>query len=311
VGGHEGLVSRAGIELVHRRLISGEGKGTSKMSLGKAELAQRNARLGRSQRLTALNGVRHGGIDRPAEPVKAKRAMRAFADDGEAWVTDDWPALRTRLFGPSRVVQRGKHLCGAEADWDHLYLIESGWIASTLTFANGARHILKFSTAGDIVGMPARARAARELAAVSFEAECLSECQVASCTGAKLDQMARTDPEAFDLLRRCLWVDLAQAYSHLANLGCNIGVRKVGALLLELAQRAGLANAGGPVTLPLNQRHLAEALGLTNVYVSKMLKALREEGLIEWGRGGVVLRNIGQLERRLEAERQERRSTDL
>jgi CRP-like cAMP-binding protein len=59
-------------------------------------------------------------------------------------------------------------------------------------------------------------------------------------------------------------------------------------LLIELfygLRRLQALPHGDGVEIPLTQTHIAEALGLTNVHVSKILRELREEGLVVF-RGG-------------------------
>ena len=46
---------------------------------------------------------------------------------------------------------------------------------------------------------------------------------------------------------------------------------------------------------PLNGCQLADALGLTAVHVNRVVQELRADGLIEWRRGEVVVRDYDRL----------------
>jgi CRP-like cAMP-binding protein len=59
--------------------------------------------------------------------------------------------------------------------------------------------------------------------------------------------------------------------------------------LLELAMRlrlVGIGDASG-YDCPLTQYHMADALGLSAVHVNRVLRHLREEGLVTFQRGRV------------------------
>ncbi len=49
---------------------------------------------------------------------------------------------------------------------------------------------------------------------------------------------------------------------------------------------------GHSFTFYPRQQHIADALGLTKVHVSRTLQALRQEGLLEIGRDGATILDI-------------------
>ena len=50
-----------------------------------------------------------------------------------------------------------------------------------------------------------------------------------------------------------------------------------------------------PLPLPLTQEHIGDALGLTNVHVNRMLRELREEGVLVLKRGMLRLLDLPRL----------------
>jgi len=90
-----------------------------------------------------------------------------------------------------------------------------------------------------------------------------------------------------------LWAasrDEAMVVEHLIDLGRRSAAERMGHLLLELGARlrlVGLAERGG-FACPLSQYLLADAMGLSAVHVNRVLRELREEGLVTFQRGRVV-----------------------
>jgi CRP-like cAMP-binding protein len=48
---------------------------------------------------------------------------------------------------------------------------------------------------------------------------------------------------------------------------------------------------------PLRHQHIADAVGLTTVHVSRVLGGFRERGIAELSGGGFEVRNVGELRR--------------
>jgi CRP-like cAMP-binding protein len=79
----------------------------------------------------------------------------------------------------------------------------------------------------------------------------------------------------------------------MANLGQRAAYERLAHLICEIAQRMasrGLVFANGGFELPLTQQELGWALGLTSVHVNRVLRRLRDEGLIDF-RNGLVQPN--------------------
>ena len=70
---------------------------------------------------------------------------------------------------------------------------------------------------------------------------------------------------------------IREAHSRLAHLLCEMGIR---------LEQAGL-NARTEFSLSMTQSQLGDALGLTSVHVNRMLKQLRDEGLIRTDRSAI------------------------
>lgn len=107
-----------------------------------------------------------------------------------------------------------------------------------------------------------------------------------------LDAFSRTPR----LATAVLWAasrDEAMVVEHLVNVGRRSATVRMAHFLLELGSRlrlVGLVDHQG-YACPLSQYLLADALGLTAVHVNRVLRQLREEGLVTFQRGRVTFDN--------------------
>ncbi len=77
---------------------------------------------------------------------------------------------------------------------------------------------------------------------------------------------------------------------HLINLGRRDGAERTAHFLLELAARLRLVGLGDKTgfACPLSQNLLADALGLSAVHINRVLRELREAGMVTYQKGKVV-----------------------
>jgi CRP-like cAMP-binding protein len=70
------------------------------------------------------------------------------------------------------------------------------------------------------------------------------------------------------------------------DLGRRSAIGRVSQLLVEIERRLGERGGvqGNQFYFPVRQEHLADALGLTAVYVNRTLDRLRKDGIIEFER---------------------------
>lgn len=94
-----------------------------------------------------------------------------------------------------------------------------------------------------------------------------------------------------------LWAasrDEAMVVEHLVGIGRRDARERTAHFLLELAARlklVGMATTAG-FACPLSQYMLADALGLSAVHVNRILRELREAGLVTFQHGQVVIHDF-------------------
>jgi CRP-like cAMP-binding protein len=86
--------------------------------------------------------------------------------------------------------------------------------------------------------------------------------------------------------------NLLIAQNHMFILGCQKAKERLASFLLNFADRVGLVH-GDRLDLPMGRQDIADHLGLTAETVSRMISALRQEGMILVPNGQqIVLRDL-------------------
>jgi CRP/FNR family transcriptional regulator, cyclic AMP receptor protein len=75
--------------------------------------------------------------------------------------------------------------------------------------------------------------------------------------------------------------------------------RRVHRRLLDLVRTYRPDGAGDPVMIPVTQEQLAELVGGTRPSVNQVLQRLAHEGVVELGRGRIVIHRPDELARRV------------
>jgi CRP-like cAMP-binding protein len=97
-----------------------------------------------------------------------------------------------------------------------------------------------------------------------------------------------------------LWAasrDEAMVVEHLVGVGRRDALARTAHFLVELGLRLRLVGMGTETAFacPLNQYLLADALGLTAIHVNRVLRQLRELGLVTFRDGQVVFHDLPRL----------------
>lgn len=164
------------------------------------------------------------------------------------------------------------------------YVLASGWACSYKILPGGTRQIVDFQLPGDFLG----------LRSVLFRT---SDHNVEPITPVEASEVTQRDLLSVfagtpRLAAAVLWAasrDEAMVVEHLVDLGRRSASERMAHFLLELNARlrlVGMADRKG-FACPLSQYLLADALGLSAVHVNRVLRELREEGLVTFQKGQV------------------------
>lgn len=185
-------------------------------------------------------------------------------------------------------VEAGALVLHEGASAAHLYTVLSGWGYRSKGTEDGRTQILNFVLPGDLVGLQT---------AIMGE----MDHSVTALTPMRLCVFERKDvweifKEHASLAFSITWQASKEERMldrTLLSVGQQTGLKKVALLMLHLLDRAkalGLAR-GDSGRIPVTQLHIAQALGLTNVHVSRMLTLLAQRGLMEFRNGVLTIRD--------------------
>jgi CRP-like cAMP-binding protein len=157
------------------------------------------------------------------------------------------------------------------------YILASGWVCSYKILPNGLRQIVDFQIPGDFLGL-------RSVLLLTSD-HCIEPVTPIEASEVLASELLDAFTETPRLAAAVLWAasrDEAMVVEHLINIGRRDAVERVGHFLLEIGARLTLVGMGDKTgfACPLSQYHLADALGLSAVHVNRVLRQLREEGLV-------------------------------
>jgi CRP-like cAMP-binding protein len=188
----------------------------------------------------------------------------------------DRQAIRALPF-VRRSVERDTYLVREGDDAQHCTLLLSGFAHRHKLIRNGARQIISIHIRGEFIDLQNSM-----LGVADHNVQTLCRSEIAQVPRAALRDLSTRHPE----IGRAMWIDTLIDASIFREWVVNVGRRnsqsRIAHLLCELTLRmelAGLADAEG-YDLPVTQEQLADATGLTSVHVNRVLRSLREEGLI-------------------------------
>ncbi|MER9584896.1 Crp/Fnr family transcriptional regulator [Mesorhizobium sp. M0276] len=182
-----------------------------------------------------------------------------------------------RRFYPANTVIAREHRAKS-----FILVVTAGWAAFGKTLRNGSRLIVDFA-------LP------REISLVEFCGEggetvtALSDVTAIELTGPVHTCFSRYPQSVCEAILLAEARRHSRVAEHLAGVSRRGPVERTAHLLLELGCRAHRSATSYPdrFECPLTQAELADALGLSAVHVSRVLKDLRESGLASF-RNGVV-----------------------
>ena len=169
------------------------------------------------------------------------------------------------------------------------YILAKGWVCSYKLLPDGGRQIIDFQIPGDFLGLRS---VLFRTADHNIEPVTLVEASEVIITDL-LDAFATTPR----LAAAVLWAasrDEAMVVEHLVGIGRRNALERTAHYLLEFGARLILVGLGTKqgYDCPLSQYMLADALGLSAVHVNRVLRQLREMGLLTFQRGQVTFEDF-------------------
>jgi CRP-like cAMP-binding protein len=162
-------------------------------------------------------------------------------------------------------------------------LVLSGMVFRYLLLEDGRRQILGFYIPGDIPDLQSL-----HVKIMDHSLGTLVPTMAALIPHQSLHDLNTRYPSVANALWRDTLVDSAMFRLWMVGLGCKSARERIAHLLCEILVRykaVGLATDEHTCELPITQVELSDALGLTPVHVNRVLRELREDGLITLQKG--------------------------
>ena len=235
--------------------------------------------------------------------------------------TSKLPAQKT---GCSNCIMRGLGLCTVLIDmgWERPYAAETsitqkksnfaarrtifhpnttlkgvpviceGWATSIMKLSNGRRQILSFMVPGELV--TCRLLFERKL---HLSIDAITRGSIRTFDLTQLRAAMTMSPPIFDTFLSAYNEERNRADQLIADLGRRTATGRIARLMLDIWSRMEKAGkvADGAIEFPLRQTHIADATGLTTVYVSKVINAFRNGNLVEYSERSLKILDIDKL----------------
>lgn len=194
-----------------------------------------------------------------------------------------------KLHGHRRVFSAGHEMVHQGQVDQSAYILASGWVCSYKLLSNGARQIVDFQIPGDFLGL--RSLLFRT---ADHNIEPITAVEASEVLASTLLGIFNIAPR---LATAVLWAasrDEAMVVEHLVGIGRRDAKERLAHFLLELGARLKLVGLGSSegYACPLSQYMLADALGLSAVHVNRVLRELREDGLVTFQHGQVTFHDL-------------------
>lgn len=191
------------------------------------------------------------------------------------------------------VVHAGKELFREGQCGRMVFIVQRGWASSYKDLPDGSRQIINFAIPGDCVGLRNVHLGAPDHTFVSA----LTEAKFSRIDAARMSQLFDDFPR---IRAGFLWSaarDEAMAVEHLVGLGRKSAMGRIAHFFMELADRLMLVGLSTETEFqcPLHQYELADSLGLTAIHINRVLRVLRERGLVSMKSGTVIIHDLQSL----------------
>jgi CRP-like cAMP-binding protein len=196
---------------------------------------------------------------------------------------------RERLAAARRLVCRGDDLR------DNVVVVCAGWAALVATLSDSRRQILGFLLPGDMASMPSFDEPPHYLV------EAITDVQYHLAPRDTLTAAECRDGQMSGRIEALRMRDKMRSDHLIVDLGRRSAEERIARLILNLAarlnERGALKHSPLEMEFPLRQHHIADATGLTQVHVGKVLSRFRRDGIVLIGGRTLTVADEAQLRR--------------
>jgi CRP-like cAMP-binding protein len=172
-------------------------------------------------------------------------------------------------------------------------LLVEGIVCRFKDLSDGQRQIMELHVAGDFIDLHGFL-----LKRLEHNVGAMTPVRLAIVPHDRLRRITEEHPH----LARMLWfstlMDASIHREHILSIGRRTALSRIAHLLCELYLRLEVVDLAGEwrFRLPLTQTDIADVTGLTSVHVNRMLKSLRDDGLLTFRGGEVTIHDLPRLQ---------------
>lgn len=156
-----------------------------------------------------------------------------------------------------------------------LFVLRDGWVMLYRIAKDGKRQVFRSVLPGELFGFQQYLHISSSYSAITLLNSIV--CKVPDITN-----LCSTHPELALSLASQMAYDMMLTEKYLTNIVQRSAREKIVFMMLELYHRMKQyqLNNGNSVHFPLKQEDIADSLGLTAIHVNRILRALKDEGLL-------------------------------
>jgi CRP-like cAMP-binding protein len=192
-------------------------------------------------------------------------------------LSQDEMVILAELQSATRTVQRHRDIIMEGRNYGSISIIIEGSAIRYRVLHDGRRQIVNIALPGDIVGI-----LGPFIETSLYSTKSLTETIVATIPFTRMNTLFATNPQLVTKIFLYFSCELTIYAEHLIDLGRRSASERIAHFLLELLNRlqtVGLAEDGS-YKIPLTQKLIADALGLSIPHVNRVLRRLREDNLV-------------------------------
>jgi len=190
-------------------------------------------------------------------------------------LTEDERTALVRLEGPSVACSKRENIFAADRPDDRIAIVRSGWALSRACSDGGLTTITQIYMAGDVIGLTELG-----FATAPYDTKMQTDGTVSVMSRQALHDFAKEHPRLFRLLLSLVSLDTAALQDRLhAITRFSAEDRLMHFLLTIKAKSEHISDHDSDrFPLPLSQKDIGDVLGLTDIYVNRLLQRLQKGG---------------------------------
>lgn len=193
-------------------------------------------------------------------------------------LSDDEVDFIARMERSERSVVKGETIIRANVPQPELFVLKSGWAAARSAQMGGRSQTLRIYLPGEVMGL-----AGIGLHHAPHDVQLLTDGIVCPFPRDHMTTIFARSPRLAALFTSIIGADHIALKDRLVVMGAGDARQRMAHFLTDMHSRLLITNPslGKRFRLPLRQVDIAEVLGLTKVYVNRLLKGFVKEELIE------------------------------